>query len=171
MNNETLLVLFVGLTSCALLVQAIVMLVGFLAIRKTVNTMHSEFQELKTTILPILTTSKETLDRVAPKIESVAADTADVARIAKQQAQDFQVVAAEILDRVHRQTIRVDDMFTSVIDGVEHTTNVVAQTVSRPVRQATAMLAGAKAFLATLATGQRRHEPRVEVAADQDMFV
>lgn len=177
-NNETLLVIFVGLTGVALMVQAIIMLVSFFVVRKTINTMQSEFQELKTNILPILATSKETLekskemlDRVAPKIESVAADAADMARTVKQQTQEFQVVAAEILDRVHRQTSRVDNMFTSVIDGVEHTTNVVAETVSRPVRQATAMLAGAKAFLTALATGPRRQQSRAEVITDQDMFV
>ena len=178
MNNETLLVIFVGITGFALLVQAIVMLMAFITVRKTIVAMQSEFSELKTTALPILAKSKETLDkskeildRVAPKIEGVAADAADLARTVRQQTQEFQVVAAEILDRVHRQTSRVDNMFTSVIDGVEHTTNVVAETVSKPVRQATAMLAGAKAFLTALATRQRRHDSRVEVVTDQDMFV
>ncbi len=37
MNDETLLVIFVALTGFALLVQAIVMLVAFLCMRKTVS--------------------------------------------------------------------------------------------------------------------------------------
>lgn len=181
MNNDNLLLLltiFVGLTGFALLVQAIVMLVAFLMVRKTITKSQAELQELKTTILPIMAKSKETLDKskeildnVTPKIEAIAADAAALAHTVKQQTQEFQVVAAEILDRVHRQTNRVDHMFTSVFDGVEHTTNAVAETVSRPVRQATAMLAGAKAFISALASGPRRQERRVEVVTDQDMFV
>ncbi|MGA9584799.1 MAG: hypothetical protein WBQ95_05690, partial [Terracidiphilus sp.] len=65
---------------------------------------------------------------------------------------------------------RVDSMFTNVIDGVEHASNVVVGSVIKPVRQVTAMMAGAKAFLNVLATGRRPERP-ADVAADQDMFV
>jgi hypothetical protein len=53
---------------------------------------------------------------------------------------------------------------------MEHAGNVVADSVSKPARQASAMLASVKAFLSVLATGRRRERP-AEVAADQDMFV
>lgn len=55
MNNETtLLVVFVGITGFALLVQAIVMLVAFLTMRKTIVSLQSDVQELRTTAMPIL---------------------------------------------------------------------------------------------------------------------
>jgi len=62
-------------------------------------------------------------------------------------------------------------MFTGVVDSVEHASNVVVDSVARPVRQASALLAGAKAFLGVLATGRRRPGDRVEVTANEDMFV
>jgi len=171
MNNETtLLVVFVGITGFALVVQAIVMLVAVVSMRKAITSLHSDVEELRTSAMPILAKSRETLDRVAPKIESVATDVADLARILKQQTVEFQIVSGEILERVHRQTSRVDNMFTDVVDGVERASNMVADTVSKPVRQATAFLAGAKAFLSVLATGRRPHQ-QAEVVADQDMFV
>ena len=171
MNNETtLLVIFVGLTAAALVTQAIVTLVAFLAMRKTIMSLHEDVQELRTTAMPVLVKSRETLDRVAPKIESVATDVADVARILRQQTIEFQSVAGEILERVHRQTSRVDNMFTEVVDGVERASNVVVDSVTKPVRQLTAMLAGVKAFLTVIATG-RRPDQQAEVIADQDMFV
>jgi hypothetical protein len=64
----------------------------------------------------------------------------------------------------------VDHIVTNVVDGVEHASNVVAHSVTRPVRQVSAMLAGAKAFLGVLATGRRR-DRQGEMVADQDMFV
>jgi hypothetical protein len=170
MNNQTtLLVIFVGITGFALVVQAIVMLVALLTMRKAVIALHADVQELRTTAMPILVKSRETLDRVAPKIESVADDIADVARMVRAQSAEFQIVAGDILDRVHRQTSRVDSMFTGVVDGVERASNVVVGSVIKPARQVSAILAGAKAFLSVLATG-RRSGDRV-VTADEDMFV
>jgi hypothetical protein len=171
MNNETtLLVIFVGITAVAFAVQAIVMLVAFFMMRKAVKGLQGDVQELRTTAMPILSKSRETLEKVAPKIESVSADVAEIASMLKRQSGQFQVVAGDILDRVHRQTSRVDNMFTNMADGVEHASNVVVDSVGKPVRQLTAILAGAKAFFNVLATG-RRHNQQAEVVADQDMFV
>ncbi|MGC1424116.1 MAG: hypothetical protein WA354_10490 [Terracidiphilus sp.] len=171
MNNETtLLVIFVGLTAFALLAQAIVMLAAFLMIRKKVSSLQSDVQELRTTAMPILTKSRETLEKVAPKLESVSADMAEIAQMLKKQSAEFQVVAGDILQRVHRQTSRVDTMFTQVVDGVERASNVVAHSVIKPARQVNAVLAGAKAFLNVLTTGRRNERP-ADVVADQDMFV
>jgi methyl-accepting chemotaxis protein len=170
MNNEMLLVVFVGLTGFALLVQAIVMLAAFLTMRKTVISLQADVHELRESAMPIIEKSRDTLDRLAPKIESVSNDVSDVVRTLREQTQQFQLVAGDVLDRVHRQTSRVDNMFTGVVDGVEHASNVVVDSVARPARQLSAFLAGAKAFLGVLATG-RRPGHRVEVTADEDMFV
>jgi len=170
MNNETLLVIFVGITAVSFAVQAIVMLVACIMMRKAVKAVQVDVQELRTTAMPILAKSRDTLEKVAPKIESVSADVADIASMLKRQTGEFQLVASDILDRVHRQTSRVDNMFTNMADGVEHASNVVVHSVGRPVRQLTAVLAGAKAFLSVLTTGRRRDQ-QADVVADQDMFV
>jgi len=170
MNNETLLVIFVGITAVSFAVQAIVMLVACIMMRKAVKAVQLDVQELRTTAMPILAKSRDTLEKVAPKIESVSADVADIASMLKRQTGEFQLVASDILDRVHRQTSRVDNMFTNMADNVEHASNVVVHSVGKPVRQLTAILAGAKAFLSVLTTG-RRPSQQVDVVADQDMFV
>jgi len=171
MNNETLLVIFVGLTGFALLVQAIVMLAAFLTMRKTVVSLQSDVHELRASAMPIIEKSRDTLEKLAPKIESVSNDVSEVVRTLREQTHQFQLVAGDVLDRVHRQTSRVDNMFTGVVDSVEHASNVVVDSVARPVRQVSALLAGAKAFLGVLATGRRRPGDRVEVTANEDMFV
>lgn len=170
MNNETIwLIVFVGLTAFALLVQAIVMMVAYFMVRKTIGTVQDDINEIRSTVMPMLTRSKEILEKVGPKVESVAADVADIAQSAREQTAHIRATADEILDRVQRQTSRVDTMFTSVVDGVEHASNVVSDSVSRPVRQVTAILASAKAFLSVLARGRRAERP--VVVTDQDLFV
>ncbi|HEY2471556.1 MAG TPA: hypothetical protein VGI45_27455 [Terracidiphilus sp.] len=173
MNNQTLfvvLVAFVCLTGIALMVQAIVMLVAFITVRKTVASIHADVQEMRTSVMPLLSRSKDFIENVAPKIESIATDMADLTQRFRQQGVEMQATTTEILERVHRQTTRVDTIVTDVIDGLEYASNVVAHSVARPVRKLSAMLASAKAFVSVLATG-RRPGQQAEVVADQDMFV
>ena len=169
MNNETLwLMIFVGLTAVALFGQFIVMLVAFFMVRKTLNSVQGEIGEIRSTVMPMITRSKELLQKVAPKVESVAADVADMAQSAREQTAHIRFTADEVLARVYRQTSRVDHMITNVADGVEHAGSVVADSVTKPVRQVSALLAAAKAFLGVLATGRRNDR---QVVTDQDMFV
>ncbi len=170
MNNETLLVVFVGLTGLALMVQAMVMVAALITARKAIKAVHEDVHEMRTTVMPLLVKSRETLDRVAPRIDSITKDIAELARTLREQGAEIQATTSEVLERVQRQTSRVDTMLTSVVDGVEHASNVVADTVSRPLRQAGAVLASAKAFFSVLATGRRSARP-ANATADQDMFV
>ena len=169
-NSETFwLMIFVGLTAVALLGQFIVMLVAYVMVRKSIKTVQDEVSEVRSTVMPMLNRSKELLEKVAPKVESVAADVADMAQSAREQTAHIRFTADEVLARVYRQTSRVDNMLTNVADGVEHAGNVVADSVTKPVRQVSALLAAAKAFLGVLATGRRREQR--EITSDQDMFV
>ena len=169
-NNETFwLMIFVGLTAVALFGQFIVMLAAFFLVRKSIKTVQEEVGEVRSTVMPMLNRSKELLEKVAPKVESVAADVADMAQSAREQTAHIRFTADEVLARVYRQTSRMDNMLTSVADGVEHAGNVVADSVTKPVRQVSAMLAAAKAFLGVLATGRGREGQHV--VTDQDMFV
>jgi len=169
-NSETFwLMIFVGLTAVALLGQFIVMLAAFFMVRKSIKNVQDEVSDVRSTVMPMLNRSKELLEKVAPKVESVAADVADMAQSAREQTAHIRFTADEVLARVYRQTSRVDNMITNVADGVEHAGAVVADSVTKPVRQVSAMLAAAKAFLGVLATGRR--PDRQEITSDQDMFV
>ena len=86
MNNETLwLMIFVGVTAVALFGQFVVMLVAYFTVRKTINSVQNEVGEIRSTVMPMLNRSKELLEKVAPKVESVAADVADMAQSAREQ--------------------------------------------------------------------------------------
>ena len=170
-HSETFwLMIFVGLTAVALFGQFIVMLVAYFLVRKNIKTVQDEISEVRSTVMPMINRSKELLEKVAPKVESVATDVADMAQSAREQTAHIRFTADEVLARVYRQTSRVDNMITNVADGMEHAGTVVADSDTKPVRQVSAILAAAKAFLGVLATG-RRPDRQADVVADQDMFV
>src|SRR6266536_4063436 len=98
------------------------------------------------------------MEHLGPRVESIATDLAELAHTLREQGADIQASTNEILGRVNRQAGRLDLMFTNVVDGVEHAGNVVVNSVSGPVRQISAMMASAKAFLTVLTAGKR--EPR-----------
>ena len=171
MNNQTIWqVIFDAIAALALLTQAIVVLVAYFTVRKAMKKATDDINELRSTAMPLLTKSKDILEKISPRVETITADVATITQTVKEQTARISFTTDEILARVHRQSSRVDNMMTSVVDGVEHASNMVSDSVTRPVRQIGAMLASVRAFLSVLATGRRRERP-AEVVADQDMFV
>jgi hypothetical protein len=169
-NHETLMLAFVAFTGLAVLLQAMILLAIFIALRKTAQQVQAQVEDLRTTILPVLTESREFLARVGPKLDSVATDLAELAHGLRAQSVDLQATATEMLEKVRHQTSRLDAMFTSVLDTVDRAGGVLSQTVRMPLRQLTAIAASIKAVLSTLRNGKpapaQTHSP-----ADKDMFV
>jgi uncharacterized protein YoxC len=169
-NHETLKLVFVALTGLAVLLQALILLAIFIALRKTAQQVHEQVEDLRSTITPILTESREFLARVGPKLDSVAGDLAELAHGLRAQSVELQATTTEMLDRVRRQSSRVDAMFTSVLDTVDRASGVVSQKVRIPMRQLSAIAASIKAVVSTLRNGTpspaQTHSP-----ADKDMFV
>ena len=176
MNHDTLLVIFVGLTGLALVVEAVVIVAAFFFARKTVKKLHADVDELRAKAMPLLSKSHDLMEKVSPRIDSISRDMADLSRRAREQGEGFSDAASDILGRVNRQTSRVDSMFTSMFDSIEHAGNVVADSVSKPVRHANGALAAIKAFLNVMTSGSPaseadRQERVARVSTDQDMFV
>ena len=61
-----------------------------------------------------------------------------------------------------QQTARIDQMFSATLDAVDRAGGFVAEMVSKPIRQAQAMLAGVKAVIETLAQADAKPAPPSE---------
>jgi hypothetical protein len=85
------------------------------------------------------------------------------------------------VDRVRRQTNRLDKMFTGVLDSVDKAGAFVADAVSKPVRQISGLLASLKAIVESLrnSAAPAHHETHAHrdrsqgdrAQSDTDMFV
>jgi hypothetical protein len=174
-NNETLLlVIFVGCTAFAVLLQAIVLLVMLVTARKALKFAQEQTEELRTNVLPLVKDTKELLTRVGPKIESVASDVAVLVNRVREQSTKVEASAEVLLERVYKQTTRVDSMLTSALDTVDRAGAMVGEVLSLPLRQLAGFAAFARAAFSTLRSGPPRSqsEPRAtHSAADRDLFV
>jgi hypothetical protein len=169
-NGNTLLVVFIALTGAAVVLQAFVLLAIYIAIRKTTKSVLDEVQEVRTAVLPLINQSRDLLNRVGPRLESISTDLSELTRSLRVQSADLQSAATEALERVRAQTSRMDFMFSKFLDTVDRAGGFVAQTISLPLRQASAIVATAKAVVGAL----RNPPPRpahTHATADKDMFV
>ena len=79
----------------------------------------------------------------------------------------------EILERIDKQSSRIDTMFSSTLDTVDKASSFVTHTVGKPVRQLSGLLAGVKAAVESLRTNDNSiRERQVQDERDgKDMFV
>ena len=94
----------------------------------------------------------------------------EIARSVRAQAVEFESVTIEVLDRVRKETGRIDTMFANTLDAVDKAGDYVTRAVSKPMRQISGVLASIKAIVESLSTPQ----PPVRgnnIHRDEDMFV
>jgi ElaB/YqjD/DUF883 family membrane-anchored ribosome-binding protein len=178
LDNETILLAFAVVTGLALVLQTIILLAIAAALRKAANSVREEAENLRTSVMPViydardllantqtslasaqagLATAQEFLanaqgfyTRVAPKVETAAADLVQITQTLRQQTAEFHSSAADVLEKVRRQGNRLDEMFTSLLNATDRAGGFVVDSVSRPVQQVSSMLRSVKAFVETL---------------------
>jgi uncharacterized protein (DUF39 family) len=97
-------------------------------------------------------------------------DVSEVTRSLRAQTTDVEVSLDEILEKVRKQAGRIDSMITGTLDAVDRAGAFVTETVSKPVRQLSGLLAGMKAVIESLSSSNSKyHEPSIH--DDKDMFV
>ena len=186
-NTDTILLLMVGFTGVAVLLQFCVLLGIFLMTRKALATAKERADEFEASVMPLIHHSKdlvqstkelvkkatEVIARLEPKLDAAATDLSEMVSSARAETARIQASVDEINDRVRRQAARVDGMITSVLNGVDRVGHFVSEAVNVPVRQVSGIVAAAKAVVDVLrAPAPPRHTPREPRATeDKDLFV
>jgi uncharacterized protein YoxC len=184
MSHDMIELACIAVGALALLMQAIILLAIYLGMSKATKSLKQDFEDMRSSAMPILDNTREILVRLSaltpkvealiPKVESTVTDAADLARRYRAQMVDVEATMEDILGRVRKQTIRVDGMFSDTMDTVERASVFVTETVSRPARQLSGLLAGLKAIVESLRTsgpaanGAYREQGSHD---DTDMFV
>lgn len=143
----TVLVIFVAVTSIAVLIQMGILIALYVNFRKTATQMESLALEVQRRATPILEVAREILTDAAPKIKEATSNLVETSEVVKEQAQQLNVMVGEVAERARLQVIRADEMLT----GAMETAGRVQHTVLSPVRRigtiAQALSAGLGAFL------------------------
>lgn len=156
-STEMILTILVAVIAVAGLIQLIVFIAIFVAIKKGMTAAGEYANEFRSDIVPVLehskkliSTTRELITRLEPKLEAAATDVAELAHIASAEARKMQESADEIAERVRRQAARVDGMATDALNTVDRVGTFVNQAVSVPLRQVSGVVAAGKAIYDTL---------------------
>jgi methyl-accepting chemotaxis protein len=159
MNQETILLAFVVVTGLAILLQTIILLAIFVSMRKTVRALRAEVEDLRSSVLPtvfitrdLVINLRELISRLSPKIENAVDDLTGIAHSLRTQTAELQSSASEVVERLRKQALRLDNMIGSVLDGADRAGGYVVESIGKPVRQLSGLLASVKAFVGALHT-------------------
>jgi ABC-type transporter Mla subunit MlaD len=162
----------VAVVAVTMLLQSIVLLAILTTLRKAVQSMRQDIEDLRASVVPVVDYVRELLVQTGPKIEATVTDLAAMSHNLRRQTADIQVAGNEIVQRLQKQSLRVDTMLSGILDAVDRATGFMTDTVTKPMRQLAGLLASAKAVVESL-----RHDAPAEQAAgdhargDKDMFV
>jgi methyl-accepting chemotaxis protein len=169
MDNQTLLIVFVGLTGAAVLLQACVLLGIFLSLRKAAKSVTDVTDDLKGTVIPLVHTSRNLMERISPQVLTISTGLAELIELIQKESSgakasvseikasvtEIQASVHDIVERVSRQTARLDSMLTVGLDTVERAATTLETSVAAPVRQANGIIAAIKATIETYRTWPR----------------
>jgi methyl-accepting chemotaxis protein len=146
---------------------------------KAAKAAKAEIDELRDTMMPVFHRTRDLVDRLSPKVEQAVTDVSEITKAARRQVAEFEVVASEVMGRVRTETGRIDSMFSGTLDAVDKAGNFVTQTLSKPVKQISGILASARAIIESLRTndppysepGYTNQHNHHGYSDDTDMFV
>src|SRR5581483_2589798 len=169
MDNIT--ISLVAAITAAVVLQALILVALYLAVRKTSARMEALAEEVKTKTIPTLESAQAMLTELRPKVETVVANIAETTTIVRAQVQRMDATVNDVIDRTRLQVIRADELFGRTLDKVEETTEMMHHTVVSPIRQVSGIMHGVTAGLGYL-LNRKRVRPRETVGVPQDeMFI
>jgi hypothetical protein len=169
--DDTLLRIFIAVTTFAVVVQAGILVGLYLAVRKSSARMEALATEVKSKALPTMETVQSMLVELRPRIDLMSANFSESSTLVRNQLGRIDATLTDALDRARLQVIRADELLNRTMDKVEETSEVVHKTVISPLRQVnglmTAISTGVEVFL-----GQKRRHPKNGAGVPQDeMFI
>ncbi len=165
--------LFIVATAVAVVLQAIVLIMLFVQMRRTAARVEQTVADLNTKVTPLISRVQLLVDDISPRISGIVADASEITRLARGEAQKVDRILNEALERLRMQLIHVDHILTGAMEAVEEAGSHLRQTVWGPVVKATALIRGVQAgidFFRTVRQGRDPVEPPAE-QPDEGMFI
>ena len=169
--DDTLLKIFIAVTTFAVVIQAGIMVALYFAVRKSTAKMEALATEVTSKALPTIETVQNILVELRPKIDIMSTNFLESSTLVRNQLGRIDATLTDALDRTRLQVIRADELLNRTMDKVEETSEIVHKTVISPLRQVnglmTAISTGIDVFL-----GQKRRHPKNGAGMPQDeMFI
>jgi methyl-accepting chemotaxis protein len=167
------IVAFVLLCWIGFAVQAGVMVAMYRALReaqKFAKGAESRSGPLIQDAEAILGTTRKILEENAPRIAQISAETAKIAKTAREEVEHVKEVLDDAHTRIRSRIEQIDRQVDQTVEQVAQVGETVKSAALKPVAEVNGIIKGVKAAVTTYAQGGKR--PSVDHATqDEEMFI
>jgi transcriptional regulator with PAS, ATPase and Fis domain len=173
MNESTLLMIFIGVSSLAIVIQAVILAGMYAATKKTSAQIEKLAEEVRTKALPAVESVQMMIVDNKGKVEEIIDNLTVVTTTARSQLVRIDATLNDVLDRTRLQVMRADELATSTMDRIEETTEIVQHTIISPVRRINGVLSALSTGMGMFVAGRRAQKASQKAGAGQqeDMFI
>ncbi len=149
-EDNKLLMAFVGIVALAALAQAVVLLVMAVGLAKTTKRMMAIVEEANGKVIPLVDSVHTVVRDSAPKVKIITENLTETSHIVRSKAQEFDATFTDVNQRAGKQAARVDGMVTSVLDTTSNISASVQRSIQTPIREFAGLMNGIKAGIDVL---------------------
>jgi ABC-type transporter Mla subunit MlaD len=157
---ENLLIIFIVVTSLAVLIQAGVLVALFLSFKKTSDRLK-----------PVIESASSLLVESRPKIQTITDNLEVTTTSLRSQVERLDATMSDVIDRTRLQVIRADELVGRALDRVEETSEIVQHSVISPVKQLAGLISGLTVGLDSFFRRGRRRAQSAGVPEDEELFI
>ena len=169
--DDTLLKIFIAVTTFAVVVQTGILVGLYLAVRKSSARMEALATDVTSRVLPTVETAQSIMEELRPKIEVMSTNFAESSDLLRKQLGRLDATVTDALDRARLQVIRADELLNRTMDRVEETSEVVHKTVISPLRQVNGLMAAISTGVDVFLGQKRRHSRNGGGVPQDEMFI
>jgi methyl-accepting chemotaxis protein len=166
-TSQIVFIIFTAVTAIGVIIQAGVLLGMYFAVKKSLDEVHVLTDQLKQHLVPTLAISRNLVEDISPKAKVAASNLVEASSVLRSQAEHLNQTVGQVADMAQAQAVRIDEMATSVLDGVAQATATVQHGIANPLKQVTGVLNGLRAGIDVF----RRKERPTHVEGDGGNFV
>jgi ABC-type transporter Mla subunit MlaD len=169
MEQTTGLTIALCLVAVAVLIQAGMTIVIWLALRKIPGQVEAARDNFKQRFDPLAQSVTEILTNAREPLRAITTNLAEISKMLRERTSDVDGLVAKLVDKSRAQVIRTDRMVSDLVEKVETTSDAVQRGVLAPIQEVSAIIKGMQAGLEFLFS-RRRTTSVSEAAQDEQLF-
>jgi hypothetical protein len=169
MNESTILIAFVAVTSVAVVLQTLILAGMFFSTRKMSQRMEALSTKVENDVLPLVATVRGIVDESAPKVQTIVTNLAETSNLVRAQAAQIDKSVTEIVDIARTQAGNAGVLAERTMQRVDNAAEALQHTVTSPMRHVSALMEGVMAGFGEFVGGRKAR--RAKPVPTDEMFI
>ncbi len=173
MNIEILLLVLVGVTALAIILQGFSIWWASRSITLLADRLENQVGEFGSKLNIVQTRLVEVSENLKPlrtAAEEASTSFNEISSILKQRASDLDSFVGDLLSVGRNQVSKIDYLVTDTVQKFEQTTEIIQQDMIRPAVEISSFVKGIRAGLGVLFSSQKPTRSK-DMASDEELFI